>query len=62
MLEGEGKFLIERSRAQTTPTKTPVLAIIFKVKTTSVSPWGRQETGRISGMALHEACLRDSAP
>jgi hypothetical protein len=36
---GEVKFLIERLRAQTTRTKTPVLAIIFRVPLSSVSPY-----------------------
>ena len=34
-----GKFSIECLRAQTTRTKTPVLAIIFRVPMTSVSPY-----------------------
>ena len=36
---GEGNFLIERFRAKTTPAKTPVLAINFRITMTSVSPY-----------------------
>jgi hypothetical protein len=39
VLGGEGKFLIERFRTQSTRTKTPVLAIIFGVPMTSLSPY-----------------------
>jgi|AntAceMinimDraft_5_1070358.scaffolds.fasta_scaffold106720_1 hypothetical protein len=39
MLGEHGKLLIERLRARTTRTKTPVLAIIFRVPMTSVSPY-----------------------
>jgi len=39
MLGAEGGFLIECLRAQTLRTKTPVLAVIFRVLMTSVSPY-----------------------
>jgi hypothetical protein len=39
MLSCGGKFSIGCLRAQTTRTKTPVLAIIFRVPMTSVSPY-----------------------
>jgi hypothetical protein len=39
MLGCEGKFSIDFLRAQTTRTKTPVLAIIFRVPMTGVSSY-----------------------
>jgi hypothetical protein len=51
--------------------KKKQIVFIFVIKTPlkvgfllsrAIKKWGRQERGRISGMALYGACARDSDP
>ena len=59
MLGEKGKFLIERLRAQTTRTKTPVLAIIFspthKRNEGRAPVWGSEFTSKAAALRWDSA-------